>query len=347
MKHVNYPFYDFCAIRAAYIHLSDLCNFRCKTCRLPEARGKLFIPLQLLKSKIKKAVGLKLNNLIFTGQETLLHPHIDEIIRFSFQDCKANYITFNTNGMAFSNKKIQKKLSLIKRYRDKIYIALSVNFFDAATFHDWSGCSKNLFQRWCAGVQETLETYPGISFDIILKKDIDVIKVLNSLSRISDGKSHGMNLRILDLMPFGPTVEKLYKELKPQLSAITELIPKIFSIHKGKLWLESFPVCAHNQKYLKEEKYYLYNFHIAYQDTLLGQYDPAIYETYFDGPTENWLINVNKLCKAYEKMFIYLDECNGCYYKNRCYGIQREYVRLYGESQTNKEISLLKQINWQ
>jgi len=45
-------------------------------------------------------------------------------------------------------------------------------------------------------------------------------------------------------------------------------------------------------------------------------------------------------------MFCYIDECQGCYYKDKCYGIQREYLKFYPKKEVNNEIKLLKLMNW-
>jgi len=93
-------------------------------------------------------------------------------------------------------------------------------------------------------------------------------------------------------------------------------------------------------------KYFIYNFHLSFENNLLIQYDPNIYETYYPGKTENWLINKKELLDAYNKMFCYIDECQGCYYKDKCYGIQREYLKFYPKKEVNNEIKLLKLMNW-
>lgn len=341
-----YSFYNFHGIKASYIHISDVCNFRCKTCRLPVGEKASFVPLEIVKQKLRIASRLNLKNFIFTGQEVLLHPDISEIVRFSCEDCRADYITFNTNGLAFCDKKAEERLGLVKEYMDKVYIAVSINFFDAVTFNDFSGCQKSLFERWYAGVKEALNKYPKILLDTILRRDIDITKVLDFLSKLSCGRSRQMNLRVLDLMPFRLTSDRLYKKLKPKLTEVTEIIPEILKRHKGKVEFESFPICAYNQKHLKEKRHYFYNFHVCYESSLPIQYDPNIYQTYFKGPTENWAIDRDKLQRAYKRMFVYLDECEDCYYRNQCYGIQREYIKIYSKKQANREINLLKRINW-
>jgi molybdenum cofactor biosynthesis enzyme MoaA len=345
---MGYPFYNFHAIKAAYIHASDVCNFQCKTCKLPQTKKKSFVPLETLKNKIKKAADLGLNKFIFTGQEIIFHPNIDEIIRFSFENCRANYITFNTNGLAFANDLTWQKLKSVKEYLNKVYIAISVNFYDKRTFSDWSGHKESVFPKWVLGFKKAISSYLNISsVDVILKKDVDIIKIIDFLEKISNKKNdYPEGLRIIDLMPFGYTRGQLYKKLKYRLIETNKKISKIAKRYPRKIHFESFPICLFNQEDLKNKKYFIYNFHLSFEKGLLTQYDENIYETYYSGPTENWLINQKELFDAYNKMFCFVDECKNCYYRDKCYGIQREYLKIYPKKEVNKEIRLLKSVNW-
>jgi hypothetical protein len=346
--HVNYPFYNFHAIKAAYIHGSNVCNFQCKICKLPKEKIKSFVPLKILKKKIKKASHLGLRNLIFTGQEVILHPNIAEIIRFSFEEAKADYITFNTNGLAFAKNSVWQKLESVKEYLNKVYIAISINFFNQKTFSDWSGHKENVFKIWLAGFKKAFnsEFLNITSLDIILKKDVNILKTLDFINKITN-RDFREGLRVIDLMPFGYTQGKIYKKLKYRLKTTPKKILEILKRYPKKIHFEGFPICVFSQEDLKDGKYFIYNFHLSFENGLLIQYDPNIYETYYPGPTENLEINQKELFDAYQKMFCYLDECrNCCYKKNRCYGIQREYLKLYSQKEVNKEIKLLKSINW-
>ena len=349
MEYTNYPFYNFHAIKAAYIHVSNICNFQCKTCNLPQTKKKSFASSKILKKEIIKTAKLGLNNLIFTGQEVILHPKIDEIIKFSFEKGKVNYITFNTNGLAFTNNSVWQKLKSIKKYLDKVYIAVSINFYNQRTFKNWSGHRKKIFEKWCFGFKKAINSnFLNISsIDVILKKDVDIIKIIDFLEEISDKKKdYQEGLRIINLMPFGYTQGQIYKKVKYKLTETNKKILEIVKKYPGKIHFEGFPICLFNQKDLKEKKYFIYNFHLNFEKGILTQYDPNIYETYYPGPTENWLINQKELFSAYNKMFCYLNECKNCYYKNKCYGIQKEYLKFYSEEIVNKEIKLLKSINW-
>lgn len=348
IKYNDYPFYNFHTIKAAYIHVSDVCNFQCKICKLPQVKKKSFIPLDILKIKINKAVKLGLNNIIFTGQEVILHPDIAEIIKFSFNKAKVNYITFNTNGLAFANDLIWKKVEAVKKHLDKVYIAVSINFYNQKTFNDWSGHKDGIFKEWRRGFRKAINSYLNISsIDIIFKKDSNIIKVLNFLSQLSNNKNdYQEGIRIINLMPFGHTTGDSYKSLKYKLTEINKKILQIVDKYHGKIHFEGFPICVFNQHDLKKKKYFIYNFHICHSNGVLSQYDPNIYENYYPGPTENWLIDKEELIDAYNKMFYYVDECQNCYYRNKCNGIQREYVKFYSVRSVNDEIKLLKLLNW-
>ncbi|MBU2579522.1 radical SAM protein [Patescibacteria group bacterium] len=348
IKYNNYPFYNFHAIKAAYIHASDVCNFQCEICKLPQVRKKSFVPLDVLKIKITKAVSLGLDNIIFTGQEVILHPDIAEIIKFSFNNAKVNYITFNTNGLAFANDSVWEKLESVKKHLHKVYIAVSVNFYNQKTFSNWSGHGSDIFEKWRRGFSRAVNSYLNISgIDIILKKDSNIIKILDFLFQFSNNKKdYQEGVRIINLMPFGHAIGSPYKSLKYKLTGASKKIIQVVNKYPGKIHFEGFPICAFNQNDLKKKKYFIYNFHICHFNGVLAQYDPNIYETYYSGPTENWLINKKELIGAYDKMFYYVDECQNCYYRNKCNGIQREYLKFYSAKNVNDEIKSLKLLNW-
>ncbi len=342
----DYNFYNFHSLKAAFIHVSDTCNFRCKICDLSSKRKKSFVPTVELKQKLKKAKKLGLSNIIFTGQEVILHPNIDEIIRWSFNAVGVNYIAIITNGLAFADNRIQGKLASLKKYMNRVYLGVSINFYNAATFSDWSGHNKQLFKIWSSAFKKTADQGFVSYIDIILKRDMSVPKILNYLEQLTDGQSKRVNLRVADLMCFSAKHRDIYGRLKFSLIKTKEQIEEIAKIHPGKIEFEAFPVCVFNQRDLKDGKYFIPGFSLSFENGIPTQYDPLVYGAYYHGPTENWIINQKELFDAYHKMFYYVNECYGCYYKNKCCGIQNEHIKCYSEESINKEIKLLKSINW-
>lgn len=343
----NYPFYNFHGIKSANIHVSNICNFNCKICNLRE-RKKSFVPLKILKNKIKIAAKLNLNNLILTGQEVILHPEIDKIIEFSFKEAKANHIIFSTNGLAFADYSIWRKLNSVKKYLEKVYITISTNCYDQITFSQWSGHrDQTVFKKWSAGIKKAFNHLNIDTIDIILKKDMNIIKVWNFLNKITSGKNKNSKFCILELMPFGQTVDRFYQNLKYKLLGIKRKITEIINTCSAReIQFEYFPICVYSQDDLKRGKYFIINDYLMFERGLPVQYDPLIYQNYYQGETENWLIDQKELINSYKKMFCHIEECQNCYYKNKCYGIQKEYLKFYPEREVNEEIKLLKSINW-
>ncbi len=338
--------YNIHGIRAAYIHVSDVCNFKCKICNLPIERKGGFVSLKDMKKNIRIAIKLNLKNLIFTGQEVILHPNFEEICRFAFEEAGANYITFNTNGLAFYNKKTIKLVKNLEKYTNKIYYAISCNFYDKKTFSAWSGHNENVFYDWVEGVENFLKLRNKLSVDIILKKDVNIFKILKFIENFSRPASQDIDIRILDLMPFGYTKGEVFKRLKYNLVERSENISKIKNYYSGLLSFESFPFCSFNQSDLKRNKYFMYNFYLLFDGQTPIQYDPNIYETSYNGKTENWLIDTRRLRQSYNNMFSYVEECSDCHYRGQCYGIEREYIKARGLKKISKEIKILKKKNW-
>lgn len=303
-----------------------------------------------MKEKIAKAKDMGLKNLILTGQEVVLHPNIGEIIEYAFAEAGMNYITFNTNGLAFSSDKVITQLGeLPDVFLEKTYIAVSLNFYDKKSFNDWSGHSGEKYKDWITGFQKAVshEKINISSVDIILRRNTRIFKVLDFLKRITNGKTdYKEGVRILNLLPLTGVNDDYYKKAKYNLIETSKKISDITDNYSGRIHFESFPICVFNQKSLYNEEYYIYNFYPKVEKGVLVQYDPNIYETYFDGPTENWLIEKEKVREAYKKMFSYVDECRGCPYLGKCYGVQQKYIKMNKKEKINQEIKKLKERNW-
>jgi molybdenum cofactor biosynthesis enzyme MoaA len=344
-KYENYDFYKIHGILASYIHISDICNFNCKICKLPiEKKGK-FESFDLIKKKIIISTKYNLKNIIFTGQEVLIHPELDKIIEFCFENAKVKYITFNTNGLGFSNHTVWEKIIKLEKYKKKIIIAVSINFFDEDSFSNWSGHQKCIFNSWVLGFKKFMNSKFEKSIDVILKKDIPIDKTLSFIYSLSPNYKN-CRIRILDLLPIGYAKEEKYKKLKYTLTETLEEIKKIKKIHKGKIEFENFPICIFRQDALKKNEFFIYNFHLIFKRGIPLQYDPNIYENSYEGSTFNFDLDIKKLIKSYINVFQYLDECKGCFYKKVCYGIQKEYITFYGNKETNNEIKEIKKKNW-
>lgn len=343
-KMKDFNFYDIHHIKAAYIHVSNVCNFNCNICNLPEKK-KTFESLDCLKKKIVKSVDAGLKNIIFIGQEVIIHPEIDKLIEFCFKVANINYVTFNTNGLAFSSDKVWEKLNKIEKYSKRIIIAVSVNFHDKKSFSKWSGYDEIYFKRWKKGFSKFLDTSFKKSVDIILKKDEDINDILDFLEN-SFYEGDKIHLRIIDLMPFGNTKGNNYSTIKYRLLEVPKIIEEVSKKHKGIIEFEGFPICVFNQKLLKENNFFIYNFHIAYENGILVQYDPSIYEDSFEDSLFNFDIKSEKLTESYSNMFIFTKECDYCFYKKKCYGIQKEYLNLNNMKAITSEIYLLKRRNW-
>jgi len=280
-------FYNFHGIEAAYIHVSNLCNFNCKICDLPK-RKQTYVPTQEVCASIDKAQTLSLQNIILTGQEALLHPKIHEILRYGFEN-GVNYITFNTNGLAFADDKLWERLESVKEYWDRLFIAVSVNFHDQASFSEWSGHKSRVYETWVRGFKRALNSELDLAVDVIMKKDVDILNILAYLYLISF-KCRQISLRVLELLPFSGARE--YAELKHTYKDTAKLIKSIAKQHKGMIHFESFPICVFDQQDLYDKRFFIYNFHLLFGKIPL-QYDVNIYETFYPGPTENWKINVD------------------------------------------------------
>ncbi len=346
-RETPYPFYNYHPLKAAYIHISDVCNFRCPPCRFSGARSGSFVSGDRVRKKIDRARRLGFRHLILTGRETLLHPRLDDIVTWALGRRRCSIVSLVTNGLAFASEAVQRRLARLEGFRGRLMIGVSVNFYDAATFRRWSGHDRAVFQKWEKGLCRALERGFVRYLDIILKQDTPVVKVLRYLSRLTDGESEKLSLRVGDLMPFNQAQITDFLKLKHALPETRRQIEEIASFHPGPVEFEAFPTCVFDQRRLREGCYTIPGFQLVAEKGLPIQYDSLVYEAYFSGPTENWLIDTRQLAEAYRRMFVYLDgACRGCYYSRFCRGVCRSYVRRRGEEAVRREIRWLKEVNW-
>lgn len=345
-KKGDFKYYNYHVLKVAFIHISDLCNFRCQLCRLPKIKKQSIVSLTKIKEKIETAKQCGFKNIIFTGQEIILHPNIDTIIKFAFDNIKFDSISIVSNGLALSNSNIFDTMHSIKMSYKKFFLGVSVNFYDAKAFSSWSGRNQKDFQQWSLGFKKAVDKKIVSYIDIILKKDIKIIKILNFLSQLTGGLSKKINLRIGELMPLRGNRIESYEKLKFSLSQIPGLINVIRASHCGQIEFEGFPTCIFNQNSLKRQLFFICNFNLYFEKGLPIQYDPLLYESYFNEPTENWLIDKRKLISVYEKIFTFTEECKDCYYRYQCCGITRIYEKIHGKEKCNQEIQKIKKNNW-
>ncbi len=133
-----------------YFYLTEGCNLRCRHCWIQpnyQTRENIYpsLPLNLFKSIIEQAKPLGLKGVKLTGGEPLLHPQINDILKF----IRANELRLNveTNGI-LCTPELAQKMSECKN----TFVSVSLDGTDAET-HEWIRGVAGSFEAALNGIR--------------------------------------------------------------------------------------------------------------------------------------------------------------------------------------------------
>ncbi|MHA1268449.1 MAG: radical SAM protein [Candidatus Helarchaeota archaeon] len=98
------------SLRTLLIHLTTICNLKCKHCYLNKEK-KDIIPVDVIIKVIKEFTEMQGFKILLSGGEPLLYPHLFKILQ-EIQDLKIRKILFS-NGLKFSDNFVSKIKGLI------------------------------------------------------------------------------------------------------------------------------------------------------------------------------------------------------------------------------------------
>jgi radical SAM protein with 4Fe4S-binding SPASM domain len=147
--------YEACVPLFTTIELTLGCNLRCVHCynfdrsvpRPKEAKGNELTPAEIKKliDELAEAGGLEIS---FSGGEALLHPHLEEFVRYARQLMFA--VRLKSNGMLLTPERAA-------RLADAGVYAVDVSLYGAsAATHDEFTTVKGSFDRTVAGVENAV-----------------------------------------------------------------------------------------------------------------------------------------------------------------------------------------------
>ena len=137
-----------------YFYLTEGCNLRCRHCWIApryqtEGTSYPVLDLDLFKSIIEQARPLGLIGVKLTGGEPLLHPQIQEILRFiRTQDLR---LTVETNGV-LCTPELAQKMATCKN----AFVSVSLDGADNET-HEWVRGVAGCFEKALRGIRNLVE----------------------------------------------------------------------------------------------------------------------------------------------------------------------------------------------
>ncbi|MEF9992439.1 MAG: GTP 3',8-cyclase MoaA [Romboutsia sp.] len=206
------------------ISLTHRCNLRCMYC-IPEDikfdKNNEYMSLNDYKFIIKSMSELGITKVRFTGGEPLLYPYLEEIIRFTKEECNIEDIAITTNGILLHEmihslkdcglKKVNISLDSLKEYKYK-------NITRGGTLKDVLK-SINTCLRLGLEVKVNCVSINEFNDDEIY----DFILMTNY---------YPIDIRFIELMPIGEA-KKLYKRGYLDIRAIIENIDEMYRVDSG------------------------------------------------------------------------------------------------------------------
>lgn len=114
------------AKRTIQYHVTRHCTLRCAHCGTESQAGKQKpwnVDIDLYKRDLRKIAEIfDLHELILIGGEPLLHPQIDELVKFAKENQVARVITVVTNGQL-----LEKQSDIFYQYIDNIRVSVYQN----------------------------------------------------------------------------------------------------------------------------------------------------------------------------------------------------------------------------
>ncbi len=300
-------------VKSYEILLGDVCNAKCSFCcaGLSNGQGE-WMPYKEVVARLQRAKKNKAWNISFSGGEATLCPDIIKMLAAA-KNLKFPMIQIISNGIKLADYSFAKKLVLAGANEFKI----SLHGYFSAT-HD------------------RLVGVPGA-----FKKGL---KAINNLNRLgvkvaSNFAINGLNYKEL------PLFAKFMAENR-KLTGFCFM----FSFYEGDMLLnkaklgvsysEVKPYLLYALKYLKKNK-------IIIETKMLNNFVPCILEEY-SNLISDWgaeysesLSSIGKqgkpgdtkMPKLYSNRKKKIKVCANCIYKNSCYGIDKQYLKTFGEKE--------------
>lgn len=211
-------------INYAHIALTDKCNLRCVYCmpaHIEFKRNYINDELSLNDYKfiIKGLSELGITKICFTGGEPLLYPHLNELIKFTYEECNIHDISLTTNGIGL----VQRAKELRECGLNTVKISLdSLKSYKYKSITNGGDINH---------VLNSITTCIKLGFDV--KINCVVINNFNN-DEINDFISmtnfYPIDVRFIELMPLGEG-EKIYENSYFNIRECIENTDDIYKIN--------------------------------------------------------------------------------------------------------------------
>lgn len=279
------------------------CNVNCEFCSFGHKDRRKEKPLDDIREEIRKGRKEKIDYISFTGGEPTIRKELTPMIKYA-KDLGFKNIEIQSNGRMLSYRSFCKKL--IKAGVNHWIISLHGN----KKLHDELTRTKGSFEEAVEGVKNLkILNQPVHVNTVIVKRNYKKLpEITKMLSDLNVDRIH-----YLFVNPDG--YSRYNKKVIPKMSNTSEYLKKaIDEALKTNMDVGVFymPFCVLEKEERKDYKKYIRSF---------GSVE-------LRGPD----LDVD-LSERREKQNVKFNECKKCTYNDKCYGVRKEYVELYGSNE--------------
>jgi len=284
------------------IHLTDTCNNSCRFCVVDshqEAPEK--VEQKIIRKFLTANAGKGYDSVNIHGGEPTLLPEIHDVLDM-IRELVYPFVSLQTNGRLLKDPDFAASLA----QRGVQLFVVSLHGKDAQ-MHDFFTQVPGSFDEAVAGIKNVIKLGKKIRTNTVVCKQN--YQTLSDIVKLSLGLgTHHINISNIH------TTGRAYKnffEIVPKVSTIVPVVQQVIDevLETGKVvTVEGFPPCS-----LDSYRKYMVNwddneFKVLFRKTTLNNYEKFMETT----------------TRKHGKM------CETCVRKNRCGGIYKEYLELYG-----------------
>ena len=279
--------------------INNSCDENCLFCSIDvkaKDNQRIFsfhLPEIINKLTMQKQIS---DSIKITGGEPTLHPKLFEIIR-NARNIGFTDICVETNGQNFSNEAFSKKI--VEAGANRFFISIHGH---TAALHEKLTRTKKSFQKTVQGIKNLKKVGAFVNAHVVINK-INYKHIADTVKFLAD---LDIPLITLSFITISGAVLK-NKRIIPKIGDVVKYIKQINKEYLPRIILQHIPFC-----FLGELN--RINKWIKYEDKKI------LY-------TASYKITFERLADSFGHK---LKKCSRCKFDNICYGLDKEYYKLFG-----------------
>lgn len=316
------------------------CNNFCIGCAGPPSQNlKDGLSTPFLVKEMKKARKLGYKKFHLVGGELTIQKNIFELLREGRKIF--DRICFTSNGRMFTYYDFAKKFSKLKVNN----IRITLCGHNSKIHEAWTR-TPNSFNETVKGIKNLISLNQPLQVNILVwKKNFKNIKKIIETILLLRVK----NLSLFNIAPLG-RARKIYKDIVVDLPDLPEINKQLKNYLEAfeNIDIEDFPQCIFEPIFFEKRNVHIFDTSgCVYLDNKGRLNNFSVFSAQEKKlPINSKLyLNPKLLTSALTGFKVKMSICSNCFYSQNCSGVFNEYLRLKGEKEVNKELSILRNLN--